>query len=641
MNDVEIPTPIEQIQRERDEALKEIEKRNIEIRWIRVVIAEGQHVCIGVYYGKQESYDNDKTQDEFDALQDQILAYQMNGDEVILLGDFNAKVGQDGVGIQGGDPTTSRNGKMLKNLIENTQTIMLNSQPICKGKWTRVNSKNPEERSILDYVIVSPTAIPAITSMTIDEEEIHKFRSPGTKSDHNTIYIDINMKLAKTETKSTHEKWKVNQLTNWHQFNSTLAASPVINTPPTDRDNMTEYYEKWIKHVHEIATEAIGKYPTSKGHKRLYSKDPEINQALSRKKECKRKYLESLHNEDKDKRSLTNLVEASKNLTEKVRAKDAAAASEKLRLIATTGGVNSRTFWGLRKKLVKGSLDDLFAVKSEDGERIFNPETIKEYTANYYENLYTPSEAEDFCPEWTSWIEKLNHIRLETKGYDNLPYNQPLQKSETDYAKTQLHSNRGVGPDNIPNEFIQNSETLQNSCHDLFKSIFQTEDVPKQWGEGKMLNFKKGKGDPEFLSNKRGITLTSNVGKLFERVLNNRVMGILPFSGAQAGGQHGKGPPDQLFTLYEILKQRKAEKKPTYVAFLDVHKAYDKAWRGVILHILWEANIRGKLWRLLHHLNTDITAQILTRFGLTRIINVKGGVKQGRGPVRRPVLQNG
>ena len=106
-------------------------------------------------------------------------------------------------------------------------------------------------------------------------------------------------------------------------------------------------------------------------------------------------------------------------------------------------------------------------------------------------------------------------------------------------------------------------------------------------------------------------------------------MNILPFSGAQAGGQQGKGPPDQLFTLYEILRQRKAEKKPTFVAFLDVHKAYDKAWRGIILHILWEANIRGKLWRLLHHLNTDITAQILTRFGLTRIINVKGGVKQG------------
>ena len=37
-----------------------------------------------------------------------------------------------------------------------------------------------------------------------------------------------------------------------------------------------------------------------------------------------------------------------------------------------------------------------------------------------------------------------------------------------------------------------------------------------------MLNFHKGKGDKEILDNKRGITLTSNVGKLFERVINNR-----------------------------------------------------------------------------------------------------------------------
>lgn len=91
----------------------------MEVRWIRLVVAESHHVCIGVYYGKQESYSHDNTQDEYDALQDQILAYQMNGDEVILLGDFNAKVGHDAAGIQDGDPNCSRNGKMLIDLIEN------------------------------------------------------------------------------------------------------------------------------------------------------------------------------------------------------------------------------------------------------------------------------------------------------------------------------------------------------------------------------------------------------------------------------------------------------------------------------------------------------------------------------------------
>ena len=67
-------------------------------------------------------------------------------------------------------------------------------------------------------------------------------------------------------------------------------------------------------------------------------------------------------------------------------------------MIAETGGVNSRTFWGLRKKIVKGNLEDLYAVKTEEGDRIFNSDAIKEYTANYYENLFTQSEVEDFCP---------------------------------------------------------------------------------------------------------------------------------------------------------------------------------------------------------------------------------------------------
>ena len=173
------------------------------------------------------------------------------------------------------------------------------------------------------------------------------------------------------------------------------------------------------------------------------------------------------------------------------------------------------------------------------------------------------------------------------------------------------------------------SGKLRASTHNLFASVFDKEDVPQQWNKGDMVNLSKPKGDKEMLTNKRGLTLTSNVGKLFERVLNNRVVEVLPFSEAQAGGRPGRCTVDQHFILHEVVKQRRSENKPTYCAFLDVHKAYDKAWRGIILHILWEADIRGKLWRLLHLLNSDITAQIRTRFGLTRIINVNGGVKQG------------
>ena len=50
---------------------------------------------------------------------------------------------------------------------------------------------------------------------------------------------------------------------------------------------------------------------------------------------------------------------------------------------------------------------------------------------------------------------------------------------------------------------------------------------------------------------------------------------------------------------------------------------------GAILYILWQKGIRENLWRLIRKLNTNMSAQVKTRFGLTRIIRIKDIIKQG------------
>ena len=57
----------------------------------------------------------------------------------------------------------------------------------------------------------------------------------------------------------------------------------------------------------------------------------------------------------------------------------------------------------------------------------------------------------------------------------------------------------------------------------LFLVIWREETVPKQWREG--LIFKKG--DREDPGNYRGITLLSVVGKVFCKILNNRLVQCL------------------------------------------------------------------------------------------------------------------
>ena len=142
-----------------------------ELRWIRLTLSCNAQICFGVFYGKQETDAADITQDDYITLQDQISSYLSQNYHIILLGDFNAKIGADDIGIPGGDPTITRNGIMLRNLIQNTGLVILNSTPICEGLFTRINTQNPDERSIIDFALASPSMVPSVSKMVIDEHE--------------------------------------------------------------------------------------------------------------------------------------------------------------------------------------------------------------------------------------------------------------------------------------------------------------------------------------------------------------------------------------------------------------------------------------------------------------------------------------
>ena len=48
-----------------------------------------------------------------------------------------------------------------------------------------------------------------------------------------------------------------------------------------------------------------------------------------------------------------------------------------------------------------------------------------------------------------------------------------------------------------------------------------------------------------------------------------------------------------------------------------------------MLHIAWNCGVRGKIWRLLKNMSTNLVASVKTRFGLTRLIERENGGRQG------------
>ena len=92
----------------------------------------------------------------------------------------------------------------------------MNNEPLCSGKWTRINTNNQNQKSILDYVICTSPLKHYIQKMIINEEKNYRLKG----SDHNTIMLTINKRL--NQKNKLNEIWKSNEKTDWKKYEEKL-----------------------------------------------------------------------------------------------------------------------------------------------------------------------------------------------------------------------------------------------------------------------------------------------------------------------------------------------------------------------------------------------------------------------------------
>ena len=86
----------------------------------------------------------------------------------MIIGDFNAHIGNDDKGVIGNSSAVDCGGESLRNLIERRGLILGNSSEKCQGRITRIDPKGND--SIIDYVISNPQMFDKIKDIKIDEE---------------------------------------------------------------------------------------------------------------------------------------------------------------------------------------------------------------------------------------------------------------------------------------------------------------------------------------------------------------------------------------------------------------------------------------------------------------------------------------
>ena len=150
-----------------------ISDRPIEIMWLSIFRNDDVPLLIGVYYGKQESRTSKNEIDREMTLLSGEIAEKQNDGEILLVMDGNARIGLLGEPI-------SRNGRSLMHVFDNFNLHMINNTEKCHGKITRVNTKNTNEFSAIDFVLASEGAEPWVKSMVIDEDGLVKVKGTIT-----------------------------------------------------------------------------------------------------------------------------------------------------------------------------------------------------------------------------------------------------------------------------------------------------------------------------------------------------------------------------------------------------------------------------------------------------------------------------
>ncbi|VDP27536.1 unnamed protein product [Schistosoma curassoni] len=242
------------------------------------------------------------------------------------------------------------------------------------------------------------------------------------------------------------------------------------------------------------------------------------------------------------------------------------------------------------------------------------------------------TETQQQRSRWVEYLEKLlnrpapmNPPDIET-AHTDLPIDvNPPTTEEIRMPVRQIKNGKAAGPDNIPAEALKSDVKVTTSMlYLLFKKIWEEEQVPMDWKEGHLIKIPKK--DLSKCENYRGITLLSVSGKVFNRVLLNRMKEAVDaqLRDQQARFRRDQSCTDQIATLRIIVEQSVKWNSSLYINFIDYEKAFDSERTN---QLPAEEEIRKRLWKWIGH-TLRKSSNCTTRQALTW--NPEGKRKRGR-----------
>ena len=157
-----------------------------------------------------------------------------------------------------------------------------------------------------------------------------------------------------------------------------------------------------------------------------------------------------------------------------------------------------------------------------------------------------------------------------------------------------------MGPDELPAELLKlgvsdSSHEILLAFHDIIVAVRMTGGVRQEWKDATIDVLHKKKDRTE-CSNYRGLSLVAHAGKVFLKIVANRVgdfceeAGILPEE--QCGFRPQRLTTDMMFVVRRLQELGQSSNSSLEICFIDLAKAYDSVDRVLLWEVLARLEFR-------------------------------------------------
>ena len=612
--------------------------------WIRVYRGKSKpSIFLCSCYGFVEGTSIGIVEGWFLSLESKITKFKMLG-SVIVLGDFNARIGKF-EGSNKGEEVVNENGKAMIRMLERQSLTPINIWKCSNGGWTwRRNS----HQSIIDYILVCDDERERINFCKVEEEV-------EAGSDHNILWCEMKENHGRIgRRKKKIEVWRIEKLIeNPFEYQTAIAdqfegwkeeIEQLRTNTPNSQERIDKVWNSFLSKILSCMEESVGKKVVRDHAKPWWT--IETTNAKKKKDAAFAALRQAEKNETGQevyfaKAKYQIAVKAYRSLIKKQKREDSNCFIDKIDVAHAFK--ESKTYWKHVRKM-RGRKSTLPQVMRWEERIVEEEEERLEVWAKAYEKLGLKSDSPTFNADFKSEVEEQVKKAGESMSFQEYTpeLDRPIEFEEIRKALKELQNGKAAGVDEVKPEMLKyGGVRMVSILFHLFSAIWETEQVPKTWKKGGIFPIFK-KDDPMDPANYRGITLLSVPGKILEKILNARLYSWVEaeeiLNDEEGGFRERRGCLDLVFMLSEIINVRRHANMGTFMCFIDVTKAYDTVWLDGLWAKLWNYGVQGRMWRFIREWYKDMSSQVLADGKKTRSFKLEQGVKQGA--ILSPLLYN-